>query len=101
MTPANVEAKSLALMMQATAARSWKSSGELNLGKNKLVSKTATWDNKYKTDNIHLPKRGDAVSYFMLKTLAKELAFPASSVMSLHRWWKYIETAISLHVWTL
>lgn len=40
------------------------------------------------------------MSYFMLKTLAKELAFSASSLMSLHRRWKYVETAISLHVWT-
>lgn len=36
----------------------------------------------------------------MIKTLVTELSFSPSSVMSLHRWWKYIETAISLHVWT-
>lgn len=40
------------------------------------------------------------MSYFMLAPVATELAFSASSVMSLHRWCKYIVTALSLHVWT-
>lgn len=57
-----------------------------------------------KNTNTPCPRRqgkGDTASCVMLALVATALAFCASSVMSLHRWCKYIITALSLHVWTV